>query len=106
MCRKEKQTLAEGTVLVRDTNKIRFNFQRSAFIVHYTAADGRMKQVSKGLEVPRGDALGRFYSPKDYAAVKASVLNKARKTWDKLDETGVAGFFEPDLIARCGDGSV
>ena len=94
-CRKE--TLTPGATLGRDTNKIRFDFTRDAFKLLFFDGDSS-RRTTKGFEVQRTDAMGRVMCREDYAKMKATVLCKARLTWNKLDKSDAPRFQDPSSI--------
>ena len=71
-----------------DTNKIRFDFRRGAYIIMYKDGDGELHRLSKGLEVPRTDYTGGVMPADVYSKVKEQVLMQARQKWNTLDRSG------------------
>ena len=80
------QELLRGNTGV-DTNRIRYDFKRSAFQITYGSADGTTHRISKGFEVPRLDFAHNVLPKDEYAKVKAAVLQRARASWDELDKS-------------------
>ena len=93
-----KGAIASDTTAEVDTNKIRYDFGRSAFKLLYLEG-GSLKRLSKGFEVPRTDAMGTVLSCGDYAKMKAGILRKARMAWNKLDQSDAPRF--QDQMAAC-----
>ena len=65
---------------------------RSAYIVLYTGADATMHRVSKGLEVPHADVLGKPLDKQTYANVKKAKLKKAKEIWNEFDQSDAQRF--------------
>ena len=74
------------------TNRIRYDMRRSAYIVWYTGADSAIHRVSKGLEVPHADVLGKPLDKQTYASVKKATMKKAKEIWNKLDQSDTQRF--------------
>ena len=70
-----------------DTNKIRFDFKRGAFLVIYKDQNDTAHRVTKGFEVPRHDVCGNILSGQEYCEAKKHVLRKAREAWNALDQS-------------------
>ena len=70
-----------------DTNKIRFDFMRGAFLVIYKDQNDTIHRVTKGFEVPRYDVCGNILSGEEYCEAKKHVLRKAREAWNALDQS-------------------
>ena len=66
-------------------NKIRYDLKRSAYIVWYEDAAATVHRISKGLQVPRADVMGKVMSPDQYAKTKAAIMKKAQDMWNRLD---------------------
>ena len=75
-----------------DSNRIRFDFRRGAFAIHYQDVAGHCHRVSKSFEVARTNLLGQVLGAKEYAAAKAHVLVKARDAWNTLDHSDAQRF--------------
>ena len=75
-----------------DTNRIRFDFKKSAFVVWYEDENAKPHHCSKGFTVPRLDVLGNLMSSELYGAAKAGVLKKAREAWNDLDQSDLPRF--------------
>ena len=73
-------------------NRIRYDMNRSAYIVLYTGADATMHRVSKGLEVPHADVLGKPLDKQTYANVKKAMMKKAQEIWNKFDQSDTQRF--------------
>ena len=71
-----------------DTNKIRFDFRRGAYLIMYKDEEGETRQLSKGLEVPRTDYTGNVMREDAYSQAKAQALIKARLMWNTFDRSG------------------
>ena len=69
------------------TNRIRYNMNRSAYIVVYSAADSTIHRISKGLEVPKTDVMGKPLDKQTYASAKKAKLKKAKETWNQFDQS-------------------
>ena len=74
------------------TNRIRYDMKRSAYIVVYSGADSTIKRCSKGLEVPHADITGKPMDQTTYASAKLAVMEKAKKIWNKLDQSDTQRF--------------
>ena len=73
-------------------NRIRYDIRRSAYIVWYEGADSTMHRVSKGLEVPHADVLGKPLDKQTYANVKKAMMKKAQEIWNKFDQSDTQRF--------------
>lgn len=69
-------------------NRIRYDLKRAAYIVWYEDAAATTHRISKGLEVPRADVMGKALCPEDYAKAKAAVMKKAQDMWNRVDASG------------------
>ena len=58
----------------------------------YEGADSTMHRVSKGLEVPHADVLGKVLDAQKYARVKEAMEKKAKETWNKFDQSDTPRF--------------
>jgi hypothetical protein len=88
-CRGQSSTAC--VVPDRDTNRIRFRFDRGAFMLMYMRG-GSLQRVSKGFEVPRTDVMGNVMPRGEYAKVKTRILHKARMAWNDLDDSDAPRF--------------
>ena len=75
-----------------DSNRIRFEFRRGAYAIHYQDEAGNFHRFSKSFEVARTNLLGQALKPKEYAAAKAHVLKKARVAWNERDKSDAQRF--------------
>ena len=83
-----------------DSNRIRFDFRRGAYLIMYKGEAGEARQLSKGLEVPRTDYIGNVLRGDAYSQAKAQVLIKARLQWNTLDRSGAPRFPADDGVPQ------
>ena len=94
---------ATDTTSDNDSNKIRYDFRRSAFKLVYFDG-GSLKTATKGFTVSRTDAFGNVLCRADYAKMKAGILHKARMAWNKLDQSDAPRFQDrssSDVTTAC-----
>ena len=59
------------------------------WIVRYVNTDGKSKETSADLAVPRRALSGEIYTSTEAERAAAQVLQRARRTWDRLDASSL-----------------
>ena len=66
--------------------------------VGFLAADGGGD--TRGLKVPRADAVGKPLAPAVFKERRVQMLSKAQALWNELDKTTAERYDEFDMIAQ------
>ena len=84
--------IAKKKITFELKNRIRYDMRRSVYVVRYASADSTIHRVSKGLDVPHADVLGKPLDKQAYASVKKAMEKKAKEIWNKFDQSDTQRF--------------
>lgn len=88
-------SVRNGTIYM---NKIRWDFARTAFSIHYMDDDGKQCRATKGFEVPLEDRCGRVMTGESYSEAKAIVFQNAIEYWNTHDKSKQARIIKSEHV--------
>ena len=82
-----------------DAGRLRWMSGESAYQIMWQDEDGRLHRRTRGLQVPRADAVGKPLAPAVFKEKRVQMLSKARALWNELDKTAAERYDDLDVMA-------
>lgn len=83
-----------------DSGRIKWNHQRSGWLLTYLDESGQQRYFGQGLRVPSHGEDGRELTPEEFSRLRRRLLERARALWNEKDRSEL-----PRYAADLGDGS-